>query len=318
VPHFEIAGVEPGDFGSYLFKLKNSGNLNGSAKIHIKNVMDYPGETPEPEPTPDKGELSQYLTISIMFDGIVVVTDTLKNLECREIVLGPLAAQAAKNLTIDWCIDSDVGNEIQGDYVTFDIEFMLQKPPKVVEGVPSVWYKGLAARYKSFDSGGDREVYLGIGDLGLVHPGDRVETDLTWKSYNKVLFIYDKDNDKLITMVDLGGDGNWDKTLEYANVASKVSTILGKDVAELDFLRIQVAATATSETATVYFNNVVVDGYSIGSFSASAGTTRVIKEWTVTDLDFSQGFTISGEIKLEGALKGGENSKIELMVGFYP
>ncbi|MEM1564043.1 MAG: TasA family protein [Candidatus Bathyarchaeia archaeon] len=318
VPHFEISDVEEGDFGTFEFKLKNCGSLNGIAKMHIKNVVDDPGATPEPEPLPDKGELSESITMSIMVGSTVIVTDTLANLACREIVLGPFAAGAEIVVKIDWCIDTDVGNEIQGDIVTFDVEFLLQKPPKVVEGLPSVWYKGLAVRYKSFDSGGDKEVYLGIGDLGLVGPGARVEIDLTWQSNNKIEFTYDKVNDKLITKVDLGGDGSWDKTLEFINVASEVLSKLEKDVNELDFLRIQVATTATTGTATVSFKNVKVDGYNIGDFSVTAGTSRIIKEWSVTDFDFSAGFTITGEIVLEGNLKGGEHSKIEIMACFFP
>lgn len=316
VPHFEISNVEEGDFGTFEFKLKNCGSLNGIAKMHIKNVVDDRGETPDPEPLPDYGELSESITISIMVGNTVIVTDTLANLKCREIVLGPLAAGAEVVVKIDWCIDTDVGNEIQGDIVTFDVEFLLQKPPKVVEGLPSVWYKGIAVRYKDFANTGDGAVYLGIGDLGV--SANRIEADVVWPASNKIEFTYDKVNDKLITKVDLGGDGSWDKTLEFTDVADKVLSVLGKDINELDFLRIQVATAATTGTATVYFRNVKVDGYSIGNFSVTAGTSRIIKEWSVTDFDFSEGFTITGEIVLEGSLKGGENSKIEIMACFYP
>jgi predicted ribosomally synthesized peptide with SipW-like signal peptide len=308
-----VENVEPGDFGSKVITLKNEGTLDGIAKLHIKNVVNSAGATPEPEPTPDDGELGEKLLVTIKYDSTVIVSGkTLNELNSIVYALGALGAGAEKDVTVFWWVPSDVGNEIMGDIVTFDIEFLLEKPPTVREGAPINAIAGFGVRYRSFANTGGREVYLGVDDLGI--GSNRVEKDLTWQSNNNITFTYDKLADKLITTVDAGKDGTIDVTLEYPNVASKVQSVTGKLITDVDFLVINVVC-RHSDTK-VDFNNVKLDGYSLGNFHAEYSQW---KTWTVTDLDFSQSFTISGDIVLTGTFSGGEEwSKVELMVSFYP
>jgi len=125
--YFTVSNVKPGDSGSRNIELKNDGSLAGKAYIHFKNVVDSPGTTPEPEPTPDTGELSQNLKIKVSNSTHTIVDDFLFNIKSNSYLLGTIAGGGTLTVTIEWSIPSDVGNVIMGDTVTFDIEFSLQQ-----------------------------------------------------------------------------------------------------------------------------------------------------------------------------------------------
>ena len=125
--YFSVGDVKPGDSGNVNIELNNTGSLGGNVYIHFKNVVDSPGETPEPEPTPDYGELSQHLYIKVKVDGDVKVEGYLSDIACNEYELGPLNAGGSLTVTVEWSIPSDVGDEIQGDSVSFDMEFILKQ-----------------------------------------------------------------------------------------------------------------------------------------------------------------------------------------------
>lgn len=99
--------------------------MDGKAYIHFKNVVDEPGTTPEPEPPPDNGELSQNLYIKVLVGGAVKAEGYLSAIKCNSYELGTIAGGSTLTVTIEWSIPSDVGNVIMGDIVTFDIEFSL-------------------------------------------------------------------------------------------------------------------------------------------------------------------------------------------------
>ena len=125
--YFELSDVKPGDSGSKDIVLKNDGTLDGKAYIHFKNVVDSPGTTPEPEPTPDNGELSQNLWIKVSVDSTTIVEGFLSNIKSNSYELGIIAGGSSLTVTIEWSIGSGVGDVIQGDIVTFDIEFSLEQ-----------------------------------------------------------------------------------------------------------------------------------------------------------------------------------------------
>jgi predicted ribosomally synthesized peptide with SipW-like signal peptide len=138
--YFNISDVKPGDYGYVYITLSNVGSIGGVASLTFANVTDDPGTTPEPEPTPDYGELSGYLYIEVynrtlVFGGQIspIVTPlaegNLSALAGSAIELGSLPAGGSITVTIVWSIDSDVGNVIMGDVVTFDMLFSLEQPP---------------------------------------------------------------------------------------------------------------------------------------------------------------------------------------------
>lgn len=124
--YFNISNAAPGDGGNAVAKLKNAGTLDGRMILKVLNVQNEPGNTPEPEPTPDNGELGSCAVITIKDSGgNVIASDTIDNLSGNEISLGPLSAGAETNVTVEWSIPLDMGNKIMGDSVGFDIEFGL-------------------------------------------------------------------------------------------------------------------------------------------------------------------------------------------------
>jgi predicted ribosomally synthesized peptide with SipW-like signal peptide len=125
--YFEVSDVKPGDSGSKNIVLSNVGSIDGVAYLTFTNVVDSPGTTPEPEPTPDYGELSENLYIGVIVGGETIAEGCLSELT-EAIELGTIGAEGSLTVTISWSIDGEtVGNEIMGDIVTFDMLFSLEQ-----------------------------------------------------------------------------------------------------------------------------------------------------------------------------------------------
>jgi predicted ribosomally synthesized peptide with SipW-like signal peptide len=131
----KVNNVKPGDSDALIIPIKNAGTIDGYADIHIMNVTNYPGDTPEPETLPDLGELGSAIVVKIEYDsngdGVadeVLATGTLDDLECNNYVATTsLTAGSTANWILTISIDSTVGNEIMGDVVTCDVEFSLDQ-----------------------------------------------------------------------------------------------------------------------------------------------------------------------------------------------
>jgi hypothetical protein len=155
-------------------------------------------------------------------------------------------------------------------------------------------------RYKSFANTGSREIYVGIPDLGV--GANRVETDFTWSSpgNHTVSFAYDKINDKLVGTVD-------GTTLEWTNISSTANP------GNWDTMLIIIANRDTG--TTVNLNDVELNGYSLGDFSGGIGNSGW-HYWSVTWNEFSESWTLTGEIELDGSFSGSsESCKVEIQVG---
>ncbi|ASJ05621.1 TasA family protein [Thermococcus barossii] len=124
--------VYPGWSDSTYFPVENAGTIDGKLYLDV-SYTDSPGETPEPEPTPDNGELSQYLYVKIYysddttFDAGEIVWEGYVSEWSGEIELGDLPAGATKYIKVEASIDGSVGNEIQGDSLTVDVTFTLEQ-----------------------------------------------------------------------------------------------------------------------------------------------------------------------------------------------
>ena len=131
-----VNNLKPGDSGTIVIPVKNAGTIDGYADIHIMNVVNNPGVTTEPEPTLDNGELGSAILVNISYDSdgdgvadeTLVSQETLDNLECIPYTASTaLAGGSTANWIIDLWLPGTVGNEIQGDSVTCDIEFSLDQ-----------------------------------------------------------------------------------------------------------------------------------------------------------------------------------------------
>lgn len=131
-----FAAVKPGDSGVDNFKLNNVGSVDGHLYASVQNIVNGAGTTPEPEPTPDNGELAASMHVVVWSDldgdkvqdaGEAVAYDGLLSGATVSIDMGALAAGGMTYLGFAWDIPTSVGNEIQGDTVTFDIVFTLNQ-----------------------------------------------------------------------------------------------------------------------------------------------------------------------------------------------
>jgi hypothetical protein len=132
--YFNVANVKPGESSSSTIALKNDGTINGTAKIHIKNVENSEGTNPEPETNKDEpGDLGRFLVLKIWYDAEgngfdaddLIKTDEVNDLNSVLTTLGALGAGQTRDVKIDWELPSGVENDVMGDIVTFDIEFSL-------------------------------------------------------------------------------------------------------------------------------------------------------------------------------------------------
>jgi uncharacterized repeat protein (TIGR01451 family) len=163
-----------------------------------------------------------------------------------------------------------------------------------------------AIRCRSFNSGPGGEIYLGKPDLGVA--GNRVENDFyrgatcdgstpygSWQASNHVKFWYVPADGKIYSRVTASDD----YCLEYS----------AGDLGALNYVQLSVVNRASG--TTVNFNNVKVNGHSVGNFVGSGWSNWMIKNINLTD-----GFTIEGDIVLEGTQPGGETNKVEIAVGY--
>jgi predicted ribosomally synthesized peptide with SipW-like signal peptide len=159
---FEIECMQPGDEGLVQILLENVGCVDGVADIHLKNLIDHENEVIEPEAegcwydtgpscAPDttagaeEGELSQYLEMRItadmdqpndgVFETVVVPLGNLTDIDCINYIYGDLPAESSIGLQIEWFLPANIGNIIQTDSVSFDIEFSLNQKVGEVTGV---------------------------------------------------------------------------------------------------------------------------------------------------------------------------------------
>lgn len=187
--------------------------------------------------------------------------------------------------------------------------------PTVLPGTnPSAVNVG-AVRYRSLKTLSDKEVYLGVPDLGVAT--NRTSLDLTWGATNNFTFVYDVTNDKLTTSVS-NSAGSW--TLEYPSFSSQVANLMFAGDAsaadavldDLNYLDFTISLYGTGGAA-YQLQNLFLDGNALGTYEAVHGSTL---SWMITGYDFSAGFTLSGTLVLTGNFPSSADlNKIEIQFG---
>jgi hypothetical protein len=180
--------------------------------------------------------------------------------------------------------------------------------PVVEQGYSNLTEEG-GVRYKGDSSG--NEIYLGFGDLGV---GDnRVEAAYpdvysSWPDgIYQVKFLYDGASTIATEMMDAAG------TI-ISLIYTEATPVCGEwnvmDILVLDRLN----------TAAIAFNDVKIDGFELndfGTFDVPGAPGWSVANWTVTGFDFSQGFTLTGDLVVEG-WTGNERNKLQITVGCLP
>ena len=145
VTSWTIGGIMPGDSGTETVTLSNIGDVNGQVFIWVTNIVSDEGAQPESETgdTSNPGELLENLLFSISSPssafstspGLIMPT-TLDNFpsigdSTPYITINPLiAGGAGVTITWHWELPLATGNEAQGDFITFDINYgIIDLPP---------------------------------------------------------------------------------------------------------------------------------------------------------------------------------------------
>lgn len=138
-----LSNMAPGDVETHSFTLKNVGSLSGVPKICIRNVLntESTGST-EFESDGDAGELGANINVVAKINNESLVDtdaslDTFhdycwspENIADTEFVntsSDVLDPNETATFTLEFSIPTSVGNEIQGDSVTFDVEFNFEQ-----------------------------------------------------------------------------------------------------------------------------------------------------------------------------------------------
>ena len=191
----------------------------------------------------------------------------------------------------------------QGGTFSFEIELMGHQynecpedqpfsDPVVTPGEPDWNSKAAGVRYKGFNSGG--EIYLGPMTSGSATP--RVETNYNdfgtagQKTY-QLTFSYDNVENEITTSI----------TSPDANLAFDFDTdgSPGSDPSTWDAMEIVVRDSRSDSGAAL--ENVMLDAYALGDFATvdKAGTPGW-QQWTVTGFDFTQSFTVTADLVVDG------------------
>lgn len=164
-------------------------------------------------------------------------------------------------------------------------------------GFPSIIPTGRGAvRFRSENTGG--EVFLGTSSLG--EAANRVEAPATWANGTyPISFSWNGSS--------LSATGNG------ANLS------FGAFTPCTSWNRIQIFIQARANSATTALNNVVLNGTPLGNFGPVTHTPAdpadvELLQWTISG-NFAAGFTLTGDLVVNGWSTGGESNRLDLTVG---
>jgi spore coat-associated protein N len=129
-----INNMAPGDYISGNFGIKNDGSIEGVADFKVTVTADAENTVTEPEltlgDTGPAGELAANIDVVLTYNGVAVYSGTLAGMSGINYTA---PANIAGGATASWeytiSIGTGVGNIIQSDTCTVDIEFSLNQAP---------------------------------------------------------------------------------------------------------------------------------------------------------------------------------------------
>jgi hypothetical protein len=129
--------IKPGDSGIKTVQLHNAGSKSGFVSIWVSDIINGEGLNPESETgdTTGFGQLDAYFTLDLSVAGLdtslnlpASIKDLPKSDNSREYIsVIPLKAGQTKTLDWHWELPADTGNEVQGDNLTFSINYLLRE-----------------------------------------------------------------------------------------------------------------------------------------------------------------------------------------------
>ena len=142
VVSLNISPMAPGATGYNTWAVTNTGNIAGNFTLTVGTISNDPGTTPEPEGTPDNGELSGNLMV-ILFedtnnDGVfgtgdtVLYSDGMGGMALLSGMPGTynpadpaVSGGSTVYITLRYELPTGTGNEVMDDSSTFNITFSL-------------------------------------------------------------------------------------------------------------------------------------------------------------------------------------------------
>jgi spore coat-associated protein N len=125
----KINNLKPGDDFTMDVPVGNAGTVAGTASLKFSGLAETAGGAGlEPGLTNSSKDLADNLKVEVLYDGVSVKTDTLKNLD-GVVITAPaaLAGGGSATWTLHCSIGTNVANEIMGDTATADMVYGLDQ-----------------------------------------------------------------------------------------------------------------------------------------------------------------------------------------------
>lgn len=150
-----IGAIAPGDTGTKAVTLSNTGFSDGVVTIWISDIVNSEGDNPQSETgnMAEPGELGNYLILNVSGDNLsadFILPARIHELpqgegDTKHIYLNPLKAFSTLALQWEWRLPPETGDDIQGDVLSFTINYMLEELPGQAALPPSPQGGGVPA-----------------------------------------------------------------------------------------------------------------------------------------------------------------------------
>ena len=132
---WNIGGIKPGDHGTQLITVMNSGTETGDLTIWVSNIVNTEGTNPKFEPSPGSGDLGTYLYFTIVSSRMtsnIAMPSLVNSLpqsagENHYIKVLSLAAGETISINWNWSLPSTTGNIVQGDSLSLTINYAIEE-----------------------------------------------------------------------------------------------------------------------------------------------------------------------------------------------
>ena len=134
---WSISNVQPGDSSTSTVELHNAGSGDGFITIWVSDIISTEGMNPESETgdTTQPGELANHLLLGISSNRISTnlklpttiykLPQSVTSPNYLEII--PLKSGDTANLQWKWSLPTQTGNDVQGDGISFTINYLLRE-----------------------------------------------------------------------------------------------------------------------------------------------------------------------------------------------
>ncbi len=212
---WNFTNVKPSDSGIKIVELHNAGSGDGLVTVWISDLVSGEGLNPESETgnTAEPGEFTDYLFLDLIAEGLTsnlnfpaaIGTLPQNNVGPDYIDIIPLKAGETVFLRWDWRIPAQADNDLQGDNVTYTINYLLREI-NITDVSPSVNEIGLFTENVSAESLiGNGTLTIEENTIGLTSGGDPV-SEVWLVEVNRAAAALPK-NSALVALYDIGPDG---------------------------------------------------------------------------------------------------------------